>query len=84
MDLHECAHLIKSKQDFLAFISALRTDLDQNRDHWENATLETFLAAMEAWIVDMDSYYTNSGQSSVGPPTWKTFADILMGARLYE
>jgi len=62
----------------------LRTDLDQNRSRWENATLETFLTAMESWIIDMYAYYKNSGQPAADPPTWKTFADILMGASVYE
>ena len=84
MDLHEQSHLVRSRKDLATSVVALRADLDENRGRWQNTTLESFLSAMESWIVDMDGYYKNSGQPLADPPTWKTFADILMGARVYE
>jgi len=84
MNLRKRAQLIKTKNDFAAFLAALRSDLDQNPSRWENTTLETFLAAMESWVIDMHVYYKNSGQATPDPPTWKTFADILLGASVYE
>jgi hypothetical protein len=65
-----------SKGEFIAYLAALRRDLDLNKDAWENPTLERFLEAMQAWVAD-----TRHLPSEVD---WCVFADILRGARGYE
>lgn len=84
MELHERVIKIKTKQDLSQFVGALREDLATHPERWENPTLDRFLAAMEAWIEDMEDYYKNTGQPSADVPTWKTFGDILMAATMYE
>jgi hypothetical protein len=74
----------KTKEDLANFVGALRTDLIEHRSEWENPTLETFLSAMEAWMEDLDGFYKNNGAPPINQPTWKTFADILIAARMYE
>jgi hypothetical protein len=32
----------------------------------------------------MENYYVNTGQPVPDPPSWRTFADMLMAARIYE
>ncbi|WP_455342767.1 DUF7660 family protein [Ralstonia mojiangensis] len=66
------------------FIVALVKDLQESGREWENVSLDRFLSAIEAWIRDMDGYYKNMGQPVPDTPTWKTFADILFVARIYE
>jgi len=39
---------------------------------------------MKSWIDEMERFYRNTGQPPADPPTWKTFADILMAATMYE
>lgn len=84
MELHEQIKSINSKEDLAEFIAALRADLVANPDTWENPTLERFLEAMESWVRAMDAYYNNTGQSPPSTPGWKTLADGLYAAKLYE
>lgn len=77
MELQEGVNKIKTKQDLSQFVDALRADLATHPERWENPTLDRFLEAMRAWIED-------TGQQAADPPTWKTFGDILMAARMYE
>lgn len=82
--LHEQIASITSKEDLARFVGALRRDLKEHADEWENPTLETFLEAMESWIESTDGFYRNKGQEAPPIPNWKTFADILYAARIYE
>ena len=82
-ELHEQAESIQSQADFIRFVAALARDLEESPDAWENATLERFLAAMAAWTPSMDAYYANAGRP-VAEPSWRTFAEILLAARVYE
>jgi len=75
---------IGSKADLAEFVRNLREDLREHPEKWENASLEDFLESMAAWIEDMDGYYLNRGESVPERPTWKTVADILMGAKVYS
>ncbi|WP_308639595.1 DUF7660 family protein [Paenibacillus silvisoli] len=84
MQLHQQISEIRTKEDFLKFLSALRKDLVINKDQWENPTLEMYLEAMEAWIDTMEGYYSNTNQSIPEQPTWKVFADILYASKIYE
>lgn len=77
MELRESVNKIKTKQDLSQFVGALCADLATHPERWENPTLDCFLEAMEAWIED-------TGQPPTDPPTWKTFADILIAAMNYE
>lgn len=75
---------IHSRADLAAFIEALRVDLTERPQEWENATLESFLAALASWTEDMDGYYRNRGREAPRTPEWQTFAEMLMAARVYE
>lgn len=77
MELRERVNKIKTKQDLSQFVGALHADLATHPERWENPTLGRFLEAIGAWIED-------TGQTPADPPTWKTFGDILMAARVYE
>jgi hypothetical protein len=84
MHLHEMINEIRSKDDLLRFLTALRKDLVTNKEDWENPTLDRYLEAMQGWIQDMDGYYSNTNQTIPEQPTWKVFADILYAAKIYE
>jgi hypothetical protein len=84
LSLNEQLEKVRSKEDLAEFITALCSDLRTNARGWENATLERFLDAAQAWIRDMDGYYRNSGQEPPDVPSWRTFAEILSAARSYE
>lgn len=92
MELHELAHRVDSKETFLDFVAALRADWEASRVEesaqpsspyspdargWENPDLGRFLEAMHAWTDDM-------GDRVAAQPSWRTFADMLMAAKIYE
>lgn len=75
---------VESKEDLADFLAALRNDLIENPDDWENQTLDRFLDGMESWVRVIDAYSRNAGDVEVLSPSWKTFAKILSAAKVYE
>ncbi len=75
---------IKTRSELSEFVTALLRDLEKNKDEWENATLSSFLEAISAWVKDMDGYYKNHGKPFTENQSWKTFAEILYAAKMYE
>lgn len=86
------ADRVNSKETFLDFVAALRADWEASRAEesaqpsspcspaargWENPDLGRFLEAMHAWTEDM-------GDRVASQPTWRTFADMLIAAKVYE
>ena len=84
MTLAERNNLIRSREDFVAFVRALSKDLRDNPTSWENSNLERYLEALGAWVEDMDGYYLNQGKPVPQQPDWKVAADMLMAAKMYE
>ena len=84
MTLAEHNNSIGSRDDFVALVKAMSKDLRENPSTWENASLESFLEALGAWVEDMDGYYINQGKPVPTQPDWKVAADMLMAARTYE
>lgn len=84
MQLNEWLEKVNSREDLIKFINLLRKDLQTNKDEWENITLEDFLEAMEAWITDIEGYYSNSNQPVPKLPSWRIVADILYASSKYE
>ncbi|MDX6242237.1 MAG: hypothetical protein QOG10_7186 [Kribbellaceae bacterium] len=57
--------------------------LDANAAEWENDTLDRYLGALAAWLVDSNGYYLN--QDRVPPSNaWEVIVDALNAARTYE
>ena len=75
---------IQTRHDLASFISALADDLRSNPEEWENTTLGSFLDALAAWTNDTSGYYRNMNENVPVNPEWKTFADMLAAARVYE
>ena len=84
MTLPEQARAVKTREDLVAFLAALRADFARNPRTWTNADLASFLEAMAAWSEDMDGYYAGTGEDMARVPPWRVLADILMAARVYE
>ena len=77
--LHTIVDRVNSKEWFAEFLAALQADWEAGGREleWENSNLGRFLEAMHAWIQDMD-------QRIPEQPSWRTFADILYAAKIYE
>ena len=84
MELHKHVETIVTKADLIAFIEALRRDLQANPGEWENPSLERYLSALANWIEDSDGYYQNQNQQPPSTPSWKNVAEMLLAAKIYE
>lgn len=84
MTLNEQADAIHSREDFVAFIRALRRDLRDRPASWENADLGSYLEALGAWVEDMDGYYIKKGEVVPEQTQWKYVAGMLLAAKVYE
>ena len=84
MALHAQVEGIVTREDLVAFVEALRSDLEANPKQWENPTLAAFLGALVSWIEDMDGFYRSQGREAPKTPTWKTFGEMLAAAGVYE
>lgn len=84
MELHARVDSIETREELAEFVEALLSDLETNRDDWENPTLERFLEAMGAWIRAMPSAYGNMGRQLPHDTAWRAVADILLASKMYE
>lgn len=77
-------HKIKTKDDLILFVLNLVADYRESPNSWENATLDSFLEALAAYLEDIDGFYRNQNREIPDKPTWGYIADLLMGAKYYE
>ncbi|MEN3931777.1 hypothetical protein WJT86_12000 [Microvirga sp. W0021] len=80
----ETLNEISTKEQLAEHISSLRLSLEHEPNSWENISLEQYLEAMEAWILDIDGYAKNLSDEAVLSPSGATFAKILSAAKVYE
>jgi len=82
--MHDPAN-VSSALDFQTFLEDLAKDAKGNLNTWENRDLPSFLEALAAYAHDISGYYLNQG-INVRPDvaSFRLFADLLMGARIYE
>jgi hypothetical protein len=83
MDIEDTG-TIRSHKDLAQFVTKLREEFLQDPQSWENRDLDSFLEALAAWIESMEHSYRNNNLSFPDTPTWSTFADMLLAARIYE
>jgi hypothetical protein len=77
--------MVTDRESFIKFLGLLIKDFQTNKTTWENDTLERFLETTESYAEDIQGYYDNTNQNiNADVPSWKVFADILMGAKIYE
>lgn len=74
-DIYKYYNQIKNKKDFEYFLKLLIQNYEQANDEWDNNTLPDFLEGLYG-------YNYNSDNSEA--PTWKSFADMLLAAKVYE
>ena len=84
MELYNNLENISNRDDFVKFVKALRKDLKENPDEWENLSLDHYLEAISAWTSCMENAYENNDEVFPKNPNWKMFGRILHTAKLYE
>ncbi len=75
---------VETKEDFIEFIGLLVTDLKEHPGEWENKDLPSYLGAIASWTEDMDGFFLNFDLPVPEYVDWKTFAMILLAAKMYE
>ena len=68
----------------VAQLLAMRSELRDQPETWENADLESFLEALGAWIQDAPGAFAERGEVIPDPPGWDVLAQALQAARIYD
>ncbi len=66
---------IKTKEDFLCFLSSLAEDYATKGAEWENNSIDSFLSAMKGYLEDTETEE---------PIQWQDLAHLLLAAKVYE
>ena len=87
MNFNNCK--VTDRKSFIEFLELFRKDLNRNNNEWENKTLDDFLEAMTRYSEDIQGYYDNlknelGAHINADVPSWRVFADIMRGSRIYE
>ena len=75
---------VSSPEDLAKFIKALKSNLAESPDQWENLTLPHYLEAMSAWLKAASNPHSQAHDALSDGPSWRTFAKILWAASAYE
>ncbi|MFC7220522.1 hypothetical protein ACFQLX_20510 [Streptomyces polyrhachis] len=78
------AHQVDSREALAAHVLALRDDLLARGAEWENATIESYLEALAAWIKDSPGWYRNVGLEMPTCGDWTFVARAMSAAVGYE
>ncbi|ANS46691.1 hypothetical protein BM86_22090 [Bacillus thuringiensis] len=80
MDIYELANGVDSKEKLVEFLFYLQKDFKENKDEWENITLES----LEAWLNDCDGAFQNKGEEMPKNISWNFIATVLLAGSYYE
>ncbi|MFJ2738327.1 hypothetical protein ACIO3O_01525 [Streptomyces sp. NPDC087440] len=75
---------IRSREELATFVRGLHQEFLRRGHEWENASLDSFLEALAAWIDDADGMYRNVGEDLPSGGDWAFFARSLRAATVYE
>jgi hypothetical protein len=75
---------VATRGDVIDVIVAVRQDLRDHPNSWENPTLDRFLDALAASLAGIESGYRNRGEALPEQPTWRLVAELLVTASGYE
>lgn len=75
---------IDNKENFISFVELLVSNLKNKPNEWSNITLLEYLEALISYTEDLDGYYFNKKTSIPENINWQLFANILIGAKMYE
>jgi hypothetical protein len=84
-DIQHQVKTVGSRDDLVAFLAALATEIQAGTFSVENDDVGSFVEAMAAWLDDADGFYlATEGRGCPVTPSWKTFADVVMAGTMYE
>lgn len=79
MDLYSKIEGASSKTDFIEILTLLKKDFIENKEMWENRTVDEYLDAIISWIEDYSGQDVNFEH-----PDWKTIAALFYMGKIYE
>ena len=86
--VYDLADQVVTREDFIAFVKALRKDLHDHAEDWESTSLDDYLEALGGYVEDMGptlEEIVQERESTPEPePSWRLFAKILLVASFYE
>jgi hypothetical protein len=82
--LFDDAEDVESKEDLARFIDNLGASLSQQREAWENVTIERFFDAWAHSLPNIERFYNNCGREAPSQPNWNMIAQMLLTAAIYE
>jgi hypothetical protein len=84
MDMFVQINNIKSKAEFIDFISILSEDSVNNKDEWKNNTVKDYLTSISSWVEDMEGYYINNNLQIPSDENWSFIATLFYVGKIYE
>ena len=81
--LHAALDTLRTRDDFVRFVSLLVESLNEPGPPWDNATLEAFLVALAQSTRKLERYYDSPDEAArnVASPSWEAIAGLLFTAR---
>jgi len=82
-NLHAVLDSLHTRDDFVRFVELLVESFKEPGPVWENATVESFLAALAQAARNLETYYDspNEAAPNVASPSWEAVAGLLFSAR---
>lgn len=84
MPLEDRAEEQMTREDLSDFLAKLADSYFYEPAQWDNNSIEDFLRAWSAWLIDMDGYFKKRGEEVPTEPSWQLIAQMLLAARTYE
>jgi len=84
MDFYKKIYSIKSKNEFLDFLTELQKDKELNPQEWENKELSSYLEGIGSWVEDMDGYFLNMRKEIPQDIDWSFIATMFYVGKIYE
>ena len=81
--LHAALDSLRTRDDFVRFLELLVESFKEPGPPWQNATMESFLAALAEATRNLEKYYDSRSEAdeNVASPTWEAVAGLLFSAR---
>jgi hypothetical protein len=81
--LHAALDSLHTRDDFVRFVELLVESFNEPGPPWENATMESFLAALARAAHSLERYYDSPDEAArnVASPSWEAIAGMLFSAR---